>query len=972
MVLDVTVKTLDSQNYQFQVDKSFTVEQFKNHIQSDVGVPANEQRLIFCGRVLQNDKKLSECDCNGKVIHLVRRPPPSLDSQGREQAPSAADGNNNDNNYNHRDHHDDTILFGAATVGAERNIGTLLRSIMSLQQAIYSRTLGQAQILNSMPGEGGQAGEIDRRLSNASRLLRMTVNLLRECMSRLPPTCPLLANNPSSASTSSAVTSEATTRPVITTTSSHTDLQRDDEFAAQVASGSGTGTSFTNEAPSATADDMDVTISQDTSSTSARITRLNRQSLTTDDLPQTSSGPARTITPAITTARMRNESQSSATTPREREQSDLERYLNILNCSCDIQNQFQDLFQRYRSLIDLSRRGGIIVPQADQSTSTETNETAPQQLEQDTSDRTQSRVPSNLMNEARILALYVPRIMHHISHLQHALSDFTVDMAVGRLQIAPYRRAGPWSSRRARSVQTDARRAAHSAQNGSSESRESNRDEDAENPNHVNAQNQQPINIPLEGTLTITATTVEATPYDGQPPPVFTASRPQSFPVNATIMFPSGHGQSVPFPVGQTMSIPISFGISGIPPQAGGPGGVNASAEQNQPQQAGVPQDPNTVHSYTPDISFIMNQPMAPSTGSLPTRPVASISSRVPLPFDYYLTCFSPWANYTAAARPSTNQPRSQSGQPISVPTIIPRIHVPLQAVGHPSQSPPGLGSNQQAAQGNNTRAPLEAGLTEVVSNILGSIFNPRPPTTSRAQAETQSESPSAPAAVTDQTARDQSTLQQQPSQTRASGGASRPGQDPFMEILPEMAVNAVGQILGGIFGAPMNLSRGNVQHRESDGSAYVQTQNEDSRRPVTSVMMDIDIDEGTVRSEVIRDESHATQQPEQAIPVANTTSTTTLATTPAAPVNVSPAQQQAAVERLIASIDSYRPGRNSQFQHLDQNTMFEAFSNHPEWCQVILSDYVCVQQRHDSRMTSSKGNDFSDAYLSSMRKRRK
>lgn len=36
------------------------MKELKEHIASDVGTQAETQRLIYCGRVLQDDKKLSE------------------------------------------------------------------------------------------------------------------------------------------------------------------------------------------------------------------------------------------------------------------------------------------------------------------------------------------------------------------------------------------------------------------------------------------------------------------------------------------------------------------------------------------------------------------------------------------------------------------------------------------------------------------------------------------------------------------------------------------------------------------------------------------------------------------------------------------------------------------------------------------------------------------------------------------------
>ncbi|XP_045784666.1 large proline-rich protein BAG6-like isoform X3 [Maniola jurtina] len=80
-MIEFTIKTLDSKDHRFSVDDEITVQQLKEKVLDQMGVEIGLQRLIFCGRVLQDEKKLADYGVHGKVIHMVQRAPPYVEAQ---------------------------------------------------------------------------------------------------------------------------------------------------------------------------------------------------------------------------------------------------------------------------------------------------------------------------------------------------------------------------------------------------------------------------------------------------------------------------------------------------------------------------------------------------------------------------------------------------------------------------------------------------------------------------------------------------------------------------------------------------------------------------------------------------------------------------------------------------------------------------------------------------------------------------
>ncbi|KAH9693680.1 ubiquitin-like domain-containing protein [Citrus sinensis] len=186
-IVEINVKTLESQVYSFQVDKNIPVTLFKEKIANDIGVPVGQQRLIFRGKVLKDEHLLSEYHVeNGHTLHLVIRQPaqsqPSSDASSGETNRNNVTGGSEANANAPRGRMGQvshSVLLGTFNVGDQgegiapdltRVIGALINSLgiggqtpatgsnSGIQFSTLSNIHAQPQQGNETAGSGGHVG----------------------------------------------------------------------------------------------------------------------------------------------------------------------------------------------------------------------------------------------------------------------------------------------------------------------------------------------------------------------------------------------------------------------------------------------------------------------------------------------------------------------------------------------------------------------------------------------------------------------------------------------------------------------------------------------------------------------------------------------------------------------------------------------------------------------------------------------
>ncbi|KAL0904919.1 hypothetical protein M5K25_027083 [Dendrobium thyrsiflorum] len=98
--IGINIKTLDSRTFSLRVNKNIPVPALKEMIVTTIGVPPEQQRLIYRGKVLKDEQLLSELHMeDGDTLHLVLRQPSlsqPTSSTGAAEASRASSSQAND------------------------------------------------------------------------------------------------------------------------------------------------------------------------------------------------------------------------------------------------------------------------------------------------------------------------------------------------------------------------------------------------------------------------------------------------------------------------------------------------------------------------------------------------------------------------------------------------------------------------------------------------------------------------------------------------------------------------------------------------------------------------------------------------------------------------------------------------------------------------------------------------------------
>ena len=74
VLLDIQIKTLNNKIFDFSLPKNITILELKNNIMERMEVPICKQRIVYKGKLMQNNKTLESYNIqSGQILHLIAK-----------------------------------------------------------------------------------------------------------------------------------------------------------------------------------------------------------------------------------------------------------------------------------------------------------------------------------------------------------------------------------------------------------------------------------------------------------------------------------------------------------------------------------------------------------------------------------------------------------------------------------------------------------------------------------------------------------------------------------------------------------------------------------------------------------------------------------------------------------------------------------------------------------------------------------
>ncbi|CAF1403986.1 unnamed protein product [Rotaria magnacalcarata] len=159
-MLEFTLKFLSGDSRKYEVDESANVRQFKERLRDELNIPIERQRLIFQGKVLQDETKLIDSNIQNKTLHFVERAepiPPAGPNNGSGSAINNMDTRTHDGGINQAmldEVNETTSIFINAFPGAANLQPNDIQSVVQNLLNDLGDVGRQAQVNTTMASDG--------------------------------------------------------------------------------------------------------------------------------------------------------------------------------------------------------------------------------------------------------------------------------------------------------------------------------------------------------------------------------------------------------------------------------------------------------------------------------------------------------------------------------------------------------------------------------------------------------------------------------------------------------------------------------------------------------------------------------------------------------------------------------------------------------------------------------------------------